>query len=145
MNQLLLTQSQVEQMIAQARAEAPLEACGLLGGKNGRVLRVYPTSNALYSATRYMVQADDLLVALEDIEAQGWGSEPLAIYHSHPHGPEMPSETDVAESSCPRSVHIIIAHPERERPVVRGFHIVQGQVSEVELKIVQDQQTDCGT
>jgi len=145
MNQLLLTQSQVEQMIAQARAEAPLEACGLLGGKNGRVLRVYPTSNALYSTTRYMVQADDLLVALEDIEAQGWGFEPLAIYHSHPHGPETPSETDVTESSYPRSVHIIIAHPERERPAVRGFHIVQGQVSEVELKIVQDQQTDCGT
>ena len=138
MNQLLLTRSQVERMITQARAEAPLEACGLLGGKNGRVLRVYPATNALYSATRYVVQPDDLLVALEDIAAQGWGPEPLAIYHSHPHGPEMPSETDVAESSYPRSVYIIIAHLDRQRPAVHGFHIVQGQVSEVELKIVQD-------
>jgi proteasome lid subunit RPN8/RPN11 len=138
MNQLLLTQAQAEQMIAQARAEAPLEACGLLGGKDGRVLRVYPATNALHSSTRYLVQPDDLVAALEDIEAQGWGSEPLAIYHSHPHGPEMPSETDVAESCYPRPVYIIIAHLDRQRPSVHGFHIVKGQVSAVELKIVRE-------
>ena len=138
MNRLLLTQSQVEQMITQARAEAPLEACGLLGGKNGRVLRVYPATNALHSPSRYLVQPDDLLAALEDIEAQEWGPEPLAIYHSHPHGPETPSETDVAESAYPRSVYVIIAHLDREKPALHGFHIVRGQVSEVELKIIQD-------
>ena len=135
MTHLALTRSQVEQMMAHARAEAPLEACGLLGGKNGCALRVYPTVNALRSPNRYLVQPEQLLEALEALEAEGWGPDPLAIYHSHPHGPETPSATDIAESYYPNSVHIIIAYPNRPRPSLRGFRIVNGEVSEVELQV----------
>jgi proteasome lid subunit RPN8/RPN11 len=138
MEHLTLTRAQVEQMIAHARTEAPLEACGLLGGKDGHVLRVYPALNALHSPTRYLVQPADLLTTLEDMEARGWGPDPLAIYHSHPQGPETPSETDVAESYYPDSVYIIITHLDRPRPSVRGFRIVAGEVSEIELKIEHD-------
>ena len=86
-----------------------------------------------------MVQPADLWAALKDIKAQGWGSDPLAIYHSHPHGPDIPSETDVAESHYADSIYIIVAHLDRPRPSVRGFRIAAGKVSEVELKIVNDQ------
>lgn len=135
MEQLKLTRSQVEQMIAQARAEAPLEACGLLGGKGGRVLGVYPATNELHSPTRYSIRAIDLLAALEDMETQGWEPAPLGIYHSHPHGPETPSETDIAESYYPEAVYIIIAYLDRIHPSLRGFNIADGQVSEVWLRI----------
>jgi proteasome lid subunit RPN8/RPN11 len=135
MEELKLTRSQMEQMIALARAEAPLEACGLLGGKRGRVLCVYPATNELHSPTRYSIRAIDLLAALEDMEARDWEPTPLGIYHSHPHGPEVPSETDIAESYYPEAVYIIIAHLDRTQPSLRGFHIVDGQVSEVRLRI----------
>ena len=138
MKQLALTQSQIEQMFAHARAEVPLEACGLLGGKNGRVLRVYPAVNAANSPTRYSIRPEDLLASLDDMEANGWGSDPLAIYHSHPHGPEMPSPTDVAESYYPNSVYIIIANPGRRKPSLRAFRIVDGMVSEVALQTVNN-------
>lgn len=139
MDQLTLTQSQVDQMIAHARAAAPLEACGLLGGKDGCVLHVFPATNAAHSPTRYLVEPADLLDALTKMEAQGWGLDPLAIFHSHPTGPETPSEIDVAESHYPNSVHVIIAHPHLSSPSVRGFRIADAQVSQVQLKIVDDQ------
>jgi proteasome lid subunit RPN8/RPN11 len=135
---LTLTQSQIEQIVAHARAEAPIEVCGLMGGSNGRVLQVYPAFNALNSPTRYLLQPADLLAALMDMEARGWRPDPLAIYHSHPRGPETPSETDVAESHYPESVYIIIAHLERPRPSVRAFRIEEGQVREVAFKVVRD-------
>jgi proteasome lid subunit RPN8/RPN11 len=138
MKQLTLTQSQIEEIIAHARAEAPLEACGLLGGENGCVLRVYPAVNAASSSTRFSIRPEDLLATMVDMEAKGWGADPLAIYHSHPHGPETPSPTDVSESYYPDSVHIIIAHPDRRRPSLRAFRIIDGLVSEVALHAVKN-------
>lgn len=138
MEALALNRSQAEQMIAHARAEAPLEACGLLGGVDGRVLRVFPATNALHSRSRYLIQPEDLLAALIAMEARGWGPDPLAIYHSHPRGPETPSETDVREAQYPDSIYLIIAYPHYLEPSLRGFRIVDGQVSPVELTILDD-------
>lgn len=140
MEPLTLTRSQVEQIIAHARAEAPLEACGLLGGSRRRVLRVYATTNTWHSPTRYLVEPSELLAALEDMAERGWEPDPLAIYHSHPDGPETPSETDVAQAYYPGSIYIIVAHLGRPRPSLRGFSIVEGQISEVELKIAHDRE-----
>jgi proteasome lid subunit RPN8/RPN11 len=138
MHQLTLTQSQVKQMMAHARAEAPLEACGLLGGENGHVLEIFPAVNALQSPTRYQVEPEQLLSILKSMEARGWGLDPLAIYHSHPRGPETPSETDVAESYYINSICVIIAFPGRPSPSLRGFRIVGDRASEVVLNILDD-------
>ncbi|RMF34491.1 MAG: M67 family peptidase [Chloroflexi bacterium] len=132
---LILRRHDLEAIIAQARAEYPNEACGLLGGREGRVERVYPTRNVLNSPVRYRVAEEDLLAALLDMEARGWGPDPLGIYHSHPHGPETPSATDVAESFYPDSIYLIISHVAREKPVVRAFRIVGGQVREITVQI----------
>jgi proteasome lid subunit RPN8/RPN11 len=133
---LELTQAQIDLIIAQARAEAPIEACGLLGGKDGRVLKIYPAVNELASPTRYTLRPQDLLAALEDMEDRGWGIHPLGIYHSHPHGPETPSPTDIAESHYPDSIYVIVAYPDRPQPSLRGFQIANGHYQEVPLEIV---------
>lgn len=135
---LILTQAQVAQIVAQAQVEYPNEACGVLGGTGERVLKVYPARNALHSSVRYRVQDQDALAALLDIEAQGWGVEPLAIYHSHPHGPKTPSPADVAEAYYPDSVYVILSHVLEERPVVRGYRIVEGRVWEVTIRVEAD-------
>jgi proteasome lid subunit RPN8/RPN11 len=109
-----------------------------MGGSDGRVLRVYPAANALNSPTHYLLQPADLLAALTDMEARGWRPDPLAIYHSHPRGPETPSETDVAESYYPESIYIIISQLNRLKPSVRGFRIVDGVVDEIPLRVVRD-------
>ncbi len=125
-----LSRIQFDQMVTQARADAPLETCGLLAGQEGVAERVLPVPNVLRSPAEYRMDGQafaDAMVACN--------FEPLAIYHSHPAGPPTPSPTDIAQAFYPDSVYIIIslAH---EPPSVRAFHIVQGRVTEIELEVV---------
>ena len=121
-------------MLAQLQAVYPLEGCGLLAGRAGRVERVYPVDNALHSPFEYEMDPRQQLQAMLDLEDAGW--ELLAIYHSHPHGPPDPSATDVARAYYPEALHVIVSLANHERPSVRAFSISGGQVEEVLLEIV---------
>lgn len=116
-------------MIEQARADAPLETCGLLAGRDGRVTRVLPVPNALHSPVAYQMDGQALVDAMMACDY-----EPLGIYHSHPAGPPVPSSTDVAKAFYPDSVYVIISLAQ-EPPSVRAFRILGGAVTQVELQI----------
>jgi len=120
-----LARAFLDQMIAQARKDAPLETCGLLAGREGRVTRVLPVPNVLRSRVRYSMGGGQ---AFFDAMA-ACDFEPLAIYHSHPQGPPVPSPTDIAESFYPDAIYIIISLAQ-EPPSVRAFRIVDGIVTE---------------
>ena len=126
---LQVSRDQLEQMIGQARADVPLETCGLLAGRDGRVTRVLPVPNILSSPVAYRMDGQALADAMVACDY-----EPLGIYHSHPVGPPVPSPTDVAESFYPDSVYVIISLAQ-EPPSVRAFRILGGAVTEVELQI----------
>lgn len=111
--------------------EAPLEACGLLGGKNGQVELVLPVKNAAESRVQFKMEPRAQLRAMEQIEAEGL--EILAIFHSHPKGPSAPSATDVEEAAYP-VVNIIWSKAGR-RWQARGFWIEAGQIVEVPLTV----------
>ncbi len=132
MESLKLSSRLIDQMIAQARTEAPLETCGVLGGRDGQAMALYPIANALRSTVRYQAEPEGLLAAFLDIEAHGW--DIIGIYHSHPAGPEEPSATDIAEAYYPDAVYIIISLAHAP-PSIRGFRIVNKQVSPVALEV----------
>ena len=73
----------IDDMIAHARAEDPNECCGLLVGKDGRVVKLFRTTNSEKSPECYKVEPGELLQVYNEMDTQGW--ELLAIYHSHPH------------------------------------------------------------
>jgi len=132
MDSLIFTAQQLEAMIHHVEAESPLEACGLLGGKDARVESVHFVRNQAQSPVRFVMDAKEQLDAFEWIESQD--QELLAIFHSHPAGPETVSVTDIAEAAYP-VIHIILARAEGKwRP--RGFWIENGQAREVTLQIV---------
>lgn len=124
----------LDQLFTHLQAEYPLEACGILAGQNGQVTQLYPIENSLQSQTVYEMNPQQQLAAMLDIEDRGW--ELLAMYHSHPNGPEMPSPTDIAQAYYPHTIQIIVSLRKRERPSIRAFTIVDGRVDEVEI-IVQ--------
>ncbi len=130
--QLTLTPEQMTEMVTHARAEYPHEACGLLGGRDGRVEKVYPLPNVERSPTRYLAEAQAQVDAMLDIEEQRW--EIVAIYHSHPDSPAYPSATDLEMAYYPDSVYFIISLVDRERPVLRAFCIKKGQIEKAEVK-----------
>lgn len=112
-------------------AESPLEACGLLAGKMGVVEAVLTVKNAAGSQVRYRMEPRAQLRALERIEADGQNL--LAIFHSHPKGPAVPSPTDINEAAY-AVVHIIWARVGR-RWNARGFWIEEGHAAEVPLNL----------
>ena len=116
-------------------AHAPLEACGLLAGKNDRVEKVFLTRNQAKSPVRFRMEPLEQLEAFEWIDANGL--ELLGIFHSHPTGPETASVTDIAEAAYP-VVHIIW-DGSNSQWTARGFWIEAGQASEVLLEIESNQ------
>jgi proteasome lid subunit RPN8/RPN11 len=132
---MILTRSQLDQLIAQAQRDAPNETCGLIGGKDGRALQVYPLKNVDENPrVRYLADSQELFEAIRDVEdTKGW--EVLSIYHSHPASPAYPSPTDVGRAFYPDAVYILISLMNPELAQVRGFQIKDEKISEVTLEI----------
>jgi proteasome lid subunit RPN8/RPN11 len=137
---LTLSEQHLAALWAQAEAELPNEACGLLAGLGGRVYRVYPVENIRHSPTEYEMDPGQQIAAFLDLEAAGW--EVSGIYHSHPAGPDRPSPTDIAQAYYPDSIYVIVSPtaapggPGGPAWQVRGFIIEERQaVREVPLVI----------
>ena len=110
----------------------PLEACGLLAGKNNTVQAVLEIRNQAQSPVRFVMDPHEQLTAFNWIDSNGL--DLLAIFHSHPAGPEALSETDIAEAAY-AVVHIVCS-PQKGKWQARGFWIKDGQALEVTLEIV---------
>ncbi|OGN74201.1 MAG: hypothetical protein A2X25_14520 [Chloroflexi bacterium GWB2_49_20] len=130
--ELILPRSAWLAMRRHVRRRAPLEACGLLAGRDGRVELVVGVRNAARSPVRYMMNPHDQWRAFNKIEHLGM--ELLGIYHSHPNGPHQPSATDIREALY--SAVQIIWSPRDGDWQAGGFWIEAGHVSEVPLQIV---------
>jgi [CysO sulfur-carrier protein]-S-L-cysteine hydrolase len=128
---LYLDKEYSDEMIAHARQEAPNECCGILAGKNGRVVKLFRTTNTLHSPTRYNVEPLELIRVYQELDKQGW--QFFGIYHSHPHSEAYPSATDIQYAFFPRSWYFIVALGDPAHPRVRAFHIVGGKIEEEEL------------
>ena len=82
--------------------------------------RFYPGRNMDASPTRYTMDPVDVLSALHDMERRRMRL--LAIVHSHPDTPPVPSASDLAEAKVPDVLSLIV----RLTPSVdlRAWHIV---------------------
>jgi proteasome lid subunit RPN8/RPN11 len=124
----------LSQMISYARDEAPREACGILAGRNGRVLRIYRTRNADRSPTSYRLDPDQQFRVFKDIEDRGL--ELLGIYHSHPSSPAVPSDRDVEQAYYPEVSYILISLADPAEAQIRAFRITAEGVTEEDLAVI---------
>ncbi len=124
-----------QEMRRHVAAQAPLEACGMLAGKQDSVETVLRVRNAEQSPVRFRMDAQEQYNAFEWIDANGL--DLVGIFHSHPSGPETASPTDIAEAAYD-VVHIIWSRPERTWNA-RGFWIEKGEVTEVTLQVLSEQ------
>jgi len=124
-----------EEIIDHARSGVPNEACGLLAGSGNRIVKHYPATNSEHSPVLYSIDPKELLICFRDMEAHDW--ELLAIYHSHTHSHAYPSPTDVRQAYYPDSVYLIISLEDADQPVIRGFRILDGVISEEEVVLAE--------
>ena len=128
---LTLPRKFIDEMIAHAREEAPNECCGIIAGQDGRAVKLFRARNSEASPYRYNVDPQELFRIYRECDEKGW--EFLAIYHSHTASEAYPSPTDVRLAFWPDAYYVLVSLQDPEKPVVRAFRIVDGEVREKEL------------
>ena len=68
-----------------------------------------------------------------DIEKQRF--KMLAIYHSHPQSPALPSQRDLTLSFYPDCYYIIVSLSDFEKPLTKAYKIREGKVTQKEFNI----------
>ncbi len=141
---VVLPRSIADAITAQARAESPNEACGLVIGSapalaGGVALRYEACRNAAASPVRYTIDSDDLIrlaIATDDADEVFWG-----IVHSHLASPAVPSPTDVGLAYYPEALYLLVSLARDQAdlvtgaPSLRAWEIVAGVAREVGLEI----------
>lgn len=117
-------------MVEHLAACLPEEGCGLLAGRGGLCSLMIPVENELHSPVTFRMNPQEQLRAFLRMEDEDL--ELLAIYHSHPRGPQMPSPTDIAEFAYPDALSII-AVPVDGVWTLRGFQIDRCGFTEIKL------------
>ena len=126
---LSLTEDIRAAILAHAEGCRPEECCGLIASDpTGRVRFAYPLTNSDHRTDRYTVEPSEHFGALMHAESSGW--EISGVFHSHLHGQPAPSKVDIERALDPSWAYLIT-----DGSVIRGFRIVAGDVSEMEIVI----------
>jgi proteasome lid subunit RPN8/RPN11 len=131
-----LDKKYADEMITHAHAEIPNECCGILAGLNDRVIKLYRTTNTSHSPYRYSIEPREMLAIYKEIQDNGW--KLLGVYHSHTHTEAYPSPTDLKSIVLPGTVYFIISLSDPDQVVIRGFYIIEGKITEVQLRITEN-------
>jgi proteasome lid subunit RPN8/RPN11 len=123
---ILLQSTHAHEIISHARAAAPEECCGLIGGTDGHARTIYGMRNAAADPlSTYEAAPEDLFAAQRSMRERG--EQLLGIYHSHPRADDpTPSATDVRLAYYPSAVYFIVGLG-GEQPNLRAFRISESE------------------
>ena len=131
-----IEQSVIDEIIAQARKEAPEESCGYLLGTNEKddnvVTENYPMENVDHSTEHFSFSPREQFAALR--YAREKGLKILANWHSHPASPSRPSEEDLRLANDPSIRYAILSLLDNE-PRLNSFKILKGEVVDKEVHV----------
>lgn len=120
-------------IVRHARRETPRECCGFLVGEPGRVSSIVEATNVSPGTTRYRVDPREHIALRRALRRDHRKGGIVGVYHSHPAGPPIPSETDVAEAHYPEWVYVIVGLGGL-RARLRAFGIEDGQSREIPVR-----------
>jgi proteasome lid subunit RPN8/RPN11 len=119
-------------IVAQAIAELPNEACGLLVGRDGDILKQYALTNIDHSPEHFSFGPAEQFQVFRS--ARSYGLEIIANYHSHPETPSRPSVEDIRLAYDPNILYLIVSLA-ADIPVLKAFSIQNGISSEVPIVV----------
>ena len=125
----------IDELISQARQDAPNESCGYLLGTNSEdgdtVTENYEMENVDHSPEHFSFNPRDQFAALK--YARSKGLKILANWHSHPASPSRPSQEDIRLANDPTIRYAILSLHEGEH--LNSFRIINGEVVEKEVHL----------
>lgn len=148
---LTITKTDLARIIDHCLAGYPNEVCGILGGTEGRVEKVYCMTNARPGPVSYEMDPEEQFRVMKDIREAGLSM--VGMFHSHPGGYAYPSSVDVEKAywpgtllpNYPSAVYVIVSLLDRAKPVARGYLIEESKVSEIPLTVIEEQEIDIVT
>jgi proteasome lid subunit RPN8/RPN11 len=134
---LTIERALVDKIVAHARADHPDEACGVVAGAAGSDLpsRFVAMMNAERSPTFYRFDSMEQFRVWREMDDRD--EEPVVIYHSHTATEAYPSRTDVTYASEPNAHYVLVSTRDAEDAEFRSYRIVDGVVTEEEVRIVE--------
>lgn len=125
------------EMVRHARARAPIEDCGLLGGTVAdgvkTVEKVYYLTNTDHSEEHFSLDPKEQFAVVKELRAKGW--QLLGNWHSHPASPSRPSEEDKRLAFDSKASYFILSLSGGE-PVLNSFHVSrEKEVTKEDLRI----------
>jgi proteasome lid subunit RPN8/RPN11 len=132
-NGLTLSEPVHAALCAAARDAAPLEACGLLAGRDGHASWFRRLRNADESAEHYRMAPEEQFAAVRALRAEGLRL--LAIWHSHPATPARMSAEDLRLAFTPDVIYVIVSLADPSGPRVKGFRVTDGVPEETPIRI----------
>ena len=134
MKSIHLPRTIVNKLLSQAQSHADIEVCGLISAKAGQAENVYPVDNI--SLDKQHLFEMDPKNQIQAMKAMRENNEQLfAIYHSHPDTAAEPSIKDIAQSSYPETLYLIISLSTKGVLQIKGFYIKGNDIEAVELII----------
>lgn len=132
-----LRKEDYEIILAHAKKEAPIEACGLIAGhKDGDdkyIAKVYILTNTDHAEEHFTLDPHEQLAAVKDMRANGL--EQLGNWHSHPVSPSRPSDEDKRLAYDSTASYMILSLMD-DTPVLNSFRI-KGDTAEKEELIIE--------
>ena len=130
---LTILSEHIEEIISHIESCLPNEGCGIIAGINQKSKIIYPIKNLLYSPTAFQMDPQQQVNAMLKLHSEG--QDLLAIFHSHPKTPSVPSITDIENQHYPHTAQIIFSknNPQWE---YKGFIIKNRLVQEIQIKNV---------
>jgi proteasome lid subunit RPN8/RPN11 len=144
---IILAKKFFEEMIAHARAEFPLEACGLFGGtvdgEKKIVRKVYCLMNTDKSREHFSMTPAEQFAAVKDMRSNGW--KLLGNFHSHPETPARMSDED-KRLAFDKNLSYMILSLATSEPILKSFRFDTGAENflKEEIKILGEIENDGG-
>lgn len=132
---MIIPKEIIDELISQARQDAPNETCGYLLGTSGPdgdiVTEHYWMENTDHSPEYFSFAPKDQFAALR--YARSKGLKILANWHSHPASPSRPSQEDLRLANDPTIRYAILSLHEGVH--LNSFRILGGEVVDKEIHL----------
>lgn len=131
-SELVLPRKLVNQILTHAQQHEHTESCGLISTSDGNPAHYYAVKNiAVDPSTHFEMEPKQQITAMKHMREHG--EDLLAIVHSHPLSPPLPSATDMQEAGYADAYYIIVSLNTKGVLEMRGFKIVDGNMQPVDL------------
>ena len=131
-SELVLPRKLVNQILTHAQQHEHSESCGMISAASGTPAHYYAVKNiAEDPATHFEMEPKQQIAAMKHMREHE--EDLLAIVHSHPSSPPVPSATDVQETGYPDAYYIIVSLNTKGVLEMRAFRFSDDAMQPVDL------------